>query len=301
MNMSLDIRRILLGSLFATLLTAQAVAGGIFNGAPNNQTGSHGYYYAITGDASLLPPEQTRNGDNASGGVMRRIYDDPYWGSSIDVWHKDDWFTETAGLALTLESGGSTVYTNNGIEAGDGSFYNGTGTAESADVPGLYRGYSMSNNFDHIYASYFLLTEETTFDTIIGYFDANSGLDPFDPTLQFHMNLWSETTDGSLLPVNTGSFMGDVFSSDTTAGAFAVSDSGIDRIFGDNDGNATDDIWRLEYTLDSPVTLAAGGYYFSHDASIVVPEPSSLALLGMGSLGLIGCRRRRRKTTKLAD
>ena len=31
-----------------------------------------------------------------------------------------------------------------------------------------------------------------------------------------------------------------------------------------------------------------------------VPEPSTLALLGIGSLGLIGCRRRRNKTTKLA-
>ena len=36
------------------------------------------------------------------------------------------------------------------------------------------------------------------------------------------------------------------------------------------------------------------------ESTIPIPEPSTLALLGIGSIGLIGCRRRRNKTTKLA-
>lgn len=145
----------------------------------------------------------------------------------------------------------------------------------------------MSNNYDHVYATYFKLATETTFDKIVGFFDPNSGLDPFSQYLQFNMNIWSSTSaSGDLLPTNTGSFIGDVFSSHTTGGTTTVSDSGVDRVFGVDFGSTTDDIFRLEYKLDAPITLAAGEYFFSHDAAIV-PEPSSFVLLGIGSLALL--------------
>ena len=158
----------------------------------------------------------------------------------------------------------------------------------------------MSNNFDHVYATYFKLETATTFDTIVGFFDPNAGLDPFSPNLQFNVNIWSSTLVGAdLMPTNTGSFIGDVFSSHTTSGTTTVADSGVDRVFGVDYGSITDDIFRLEYKLDAPITLAAGEYFFSHDAAIV-PEPSSFVLLGIGSLALIAFGRSRKRGQRAA-
>ncbi len=277
-------------ALTCALVPNLGQAGFEFDGAPENQTDAQGYYYAITG--GQFPTGNIPNGDNASGGTFRRIYDDPVWGGSVDTWLKDDWFPENAGLALTLYNGGANIYDNNGIDNGSyGNFYNAQaqGTA-NANTPGLYRAYSMSNNFDHVYATYFKLEAETTIDTIVGFFDANSGLDPFSPNLMFNMNIWSSTdASGDLLPTNTGSFIGDIFSTHTAAGMTSVTDSGIDRVF---DDGTTDDIFRLEFQLDTPITLAAGEYFFSHDAAIV-PEPSSFVLLGIGSLAIIAVGRKR--------
>lgn len=291
------------GICFAVAITVAFVAGEaaagqfMFNGAPDNQTDAFGYYYGITG--GKFPTGNMPNGDNASGGTFRRIWDDPYWGvANLNTWRKDDWFPENAGLALTLYNGGSSVYDNNGIDDNSyGNFYNAQaqGTA-SAATPGLYRTYSMSNNFDHVYATYFKLEQETTIDTIVGFFDSTAGLDPFSPYLQFNMNIWSSTdASGDLLPVNTNSFIGDVFSTHVTSGMTSVTDSGVDRVF---DDGATDDIFRLEFKLDTPITLAAGEYFFSHDAAIV-PEPSSFVLLGLGSLAFagIGYSRKRKQRT----
>jgi hypothetical protein len=130
-----------------------------------------------------------------------------------------------------------------------------------------------------------------TIDTIIGYFDKNGGsadpvaFDPFSPFISYRMNIWSNVA-GDLLPTNTGSFDGDVFTSDTAQGSFAVSDTGVVRVFADN---STDPIYRLTYTLDTPITLPAGEYWFSHDAT--VPEPATIGLLGLGALSLL--RRKR--------
>jgi len=275
-----------------TMLSAVVAEAAIFDGAGDNELDSLGYYYAITG--GKFPTGDTPNGSRPSGGTFRYLTDDPAWGKTIDVWHKDGWFADNAGFAVTLKNGGAIVYDNNGIEDGTyGNYYDGTGVAQSANVHGLYRGYSMSNNYDWIYAGYFLIEEETTIDTLIGYFDETAGFDRNSPLVRYGMNIWSNV-DGDLLPVNTGGFAGDVFSSDNVAGTFATSDTGVDRIYGDDYANATDDIFRLTYTLDAPLTLDAGIYWFSHDARIV-PEPATMVIWAvLGSLGLLyGWRRRR--------
>ena len=64
-----------------------------------------------------------------------------------------------------------------------------------------------------------------------------------------------------------GSYVGDVFSSDTTAGAFSVSTSSVNRV-SSNTTATPEPIWRLDYKLNSPVTLPAGEYWLSYDASI---------------------------------
>lgn len=285
--MSRGIRLTILLVVFSFCTVASA---DIFNGHGDYETGTHGYYYAITG--GQFPTGTTPNGDNASGGTFRFVTDDPYWGHSLDTWHKDDWFPQNAGIALTIQDNGTTVYTNCGIEEGTyGTYYDGTGAASSSSVPGLYRAFSMSNNYDWIYAGYFKLEERTTIDTLIGYFDENLGFDRNDPMITYNMNIWSNV-DGDLLPVNTGSFTGDVFSSDSVSGTFATSDTGVDRIFGDDYGNQTDDILRLTYTLDSPITLEAGEYWFSHDAEIV-PVPGAV-LLGMLGFSVAGVKLRKR-------
>jgi hypothetical protein len=272
-------------------LVGSAQAGSTFNGHGENQTADYGYYYIMTG--GQFPTGPTPNGDNASGGTFRFITDDPAWGYAIDTWHKDDWFPQNASFALTLKNGAGIVYNNNGIEDGTyGNYYNATAQGlPSAGTPGLYRGYSMSNNFDWVYAGYFKIEEPTTFDQIIGYFDENAGFDRNNPNIRYRMNIWSNV-DGDLLPINTGSFTGDVFSSDYVAGTFTTGDTGVDRVFGVDYGSITDDIFYLKYTLGAPFARDPGIYWFSHDA-VIVPVPGAVLLGGLG-VGLVGWLRRRR-------
>lgn len=277
--------------MFSALSAVQASAG-VFNGAADNGTDALGYYYIITG--GIFTNGQTVNGDRASGGVFSFITDDPSWPGSyaIDTWHKDDWFASNAGFALTMRSpGGAIVYDNNGIETNSyGDYYNASG---STGLAGLYRGYSMSNNWDWIYAGYFKLTQATTVKELVGYFDANGGsadpypFNPNSPSIRYRMNIWSN--DGqNLLPVNTGSFAGDVFTSDAISGTFAASDTGVVRVMPDL---STDPIYRLSYTLNDAITLQPGEYWFSHDAT-VVPIPGALFLLGPGLAGIAVIRKR---------
>jgi hypothetical protein len=193
-------------------------------------------------------------------------------GYPIDGWQKDDWFTDNAGFALTLKNGQSIVYDNNGIEDGTyGDYYDASG---SHGIHGLYRGYSMSNNWDWIYAGYFKITQTTKFDQIIGYFDPNGSsadlapFNPYSPAIRYRMNIWSNVS-GDLLPVNTGSFTGDVFSTDIIQGSFSWGNTGVDRVYPGVPG-FPENIYRLVFTLKKPITLQPGIYWFSHDASIAM-------------------------------
>jgi PEP-CTERM motif len=291
---------------FMLLVSRSASASSFtFDGAADNGTGFYGYYYQITG--GLFPTGTDPNGDNASGGAFRFIADDPSWGYPIDAWQKDDWFPQNAGLALTIQDSGTTVYDNNGLEDGSyGNYYNAQaqGTADAA-TPGLYKAYGMPNNFDWMYASYFRLVEDTTFDTLIAYFDANGsvfdvGDNPFDmndPNIRYIMDIWSTTGDCQAdgvgcLPKDTGSFVGDVFSTELTAGTFTTSLTGVNRVFSDG---TTDPIARVTFSLARPITLPAGEYAFGSGAVIdPVPEPATLLLVG-GGLALAGRLARRRR------
>jgi len=60
-------------------------------------------------------------------------------------------------------------------ERSGGNCYDATAQGRSVTdgTPGLYRGYSMPNNWDSVYAGYFKIEQTTTVDTMIGYFDAS--------------------------------------------------------------------------------------------------------------------------------
>ncbi len=269
----------IVGILLSTSITAQA----IMDGQVDYSTDSLGLYYQITG--GIFTNGQTYNGDNASGGVLRYIHDDPddtTYANAFQQWARDDWFEETAGLALTMKNNDTIVYNNNGIEDGThGGFYDDTQTS----VAGLYMSYAMSNNYDWIYSGYFKLEEATAVDTLIGYFDGTGyygNFDPDNPLIGYRMNVWNCVMDGVYPMPSNNTFTGDVFSSDNMAGTFAWSDTGVARHYSGWGDGVTDPIYRLEYTLDTPLILPAGEYFFSHDATI--PEPATLALLGLGGL-----------------
>jgi hypothetical protein len=272
---------------FAALLIFAALSAhaSTLNGIGDNQTDLYGSYYIITGGKIPVIAREP-------GGLFSFLSDDPDNGDPIDSWQNEVWFEENSGLALTLKNRTSIVFDNNGIEDNTyGSYYNEN---LSGNDHGLYKGYSMSNNFDWIYAGYFKLDQATIFDTLIGYFDGNgSDADPYpfnpaSPHIADRMNIWSNVDDG-LLPVNTGGFSGNVFSSDNVGGTFSWSDTGVVRVFSDG---STDPIYRLAYSLDSPVTLQAGIYWFSHDAAVVAPEPAALVLFGTGLVALAFIRMR---------
>lgn len=277
-------------AILLALTIASTAWADAFNGQGDVQTDSLGYYYQVGG--GLFPNGQTRNGDNASGGTIRFATDDPAWGAYPQgTWVKDDWFPVTSSIALTLkDSGNNVVFDNNGIETNTvpAGYWNSTQVPGSTTV-----GYSMSNNWDWIYTGLFQLTQETVVSSLTGYFIVgDSGSTPdgnFDPdsaAIRYRMNIFSEVA--GQLPANTGGFDGDVFSSDATGGAFSWSDTGYDRVTASSVAN----IYRLTYTLNAPLTLQAGNYYFGSDAAVVTPVPVA-AFGGIALFGLLAFKRRR--------
>jgi PEP-CTERM motif len=291
----------LLAAMAVASMMAGAVQAAALDGASDYGTSAHGWYYAVNG--GQFPTGNIPNGDNGSGGTFRFLVDDAAdWGrnpAESGNWQKDDWHPQNAGIALTLRNGGAIVYDNNGLEGdaatpADPSYYNFNTGPYPAGGHGAVTAYSMSNNFDWVYAGYFEVVAATQVSSLTGYFAYSSnpndgltaGFDPNDPAVGFRMNIWSNTA-GDLLPTDTNSFDGDVFTSDSTAGTFSFSDTGFDRV----GSSSTQDIYRLTYTLAAPITLQPGEYWFSHDA--VIPEPASLALAGAAAVGMLAVRRRR--------
>jgi hypothetical protein len=274
----------------AAVLSLSVVAwGGTFNGHDDYEVDGGGYYYVL--NAPMLINGQTINGSN---GAIWGITDSPYWqgvtGWSLDTWHQDGWGSDTAGLALTMKDNSQIVYDNNGIEGGDIAGYYTT-------VPHVV-GYSMSNNFDWMYAGLFTLTSNTEVTDLIAYFNLSGYPSDFNPDFgwTYRMNIFSKVSGA---PVNTGSFTGDVFSTDAAAGSFSWSYTGVNRPASSappGDGYTSGiprQVWRLDYHLDTPMTLAAGEYYYSSDAS--VPEPGTFLLIGTALVGIGFIRRRAAK------
>lgn len=249
--------------------------------SPNDVTvpvSPNGFYFVLTG--GKIPPGQNKTSlSGLFSPVAFRHQDVQSWGGEgYRRWTTNlqltQAITDTAGLALTLRNGpGSIVFDNNGIETNtqgtyyDNSFGKTTRIPDSAKA-GLYTAYSMSNYLPAAFAGYFKLNAPTTFTQIIGYFDPNGTPElRFDPSLYtYRMNIFSNDPSGQRdKPKETGSFTGDVFSSDRTGGTFDYSDTGVKRVFSDG---ATDPIFRMVYTLTSPVTLPAGEYWFEHDAVV---------------------------------
>ncbi|MCP5114145.1 MAG: hypothetical protein GY953_25215, partial [bacterium] len=229
-------------------------------------------FYLVLG-ASKFPNNQTKTGVPGPGCAIVFRHETPeVWGQDgFQVWSPntrlEQEFQATSGLALTLRNNGTVVYDNNGVEDNSvGDYYdNSSGAVDDNDKPGLFLWFSMSDNLKAIFASHFRLMEPTTFTEIIGYFDGNGHeelrFDPHNAHNRFRMNIWSDGSDG--LPAVNG-FTGDVFTSDTTAGEFAFSPTGVRRIFSDG---ASDVLFRMVYTLEEPIILPPGDYWFSHDTA----------------------------------
>ena len=232
----------------------------------------NGFYFLLGG--GKFPEGQTRNALPVPGSAVCFLHNmREVWGENgYRAWtHRAEVgpeFVACSGLALTLKQGDAIVYDNNGIEDGSGRFYydNSGGAVLDREKPGLWEWFSMSNQFHAIFAGYFRLTRTVTVDQIIGYFDSNGSFElPFDPGNvynKFRMNIWSMGPDGHpAVP----SFAGDVFTTDAAPGRFEYSPTGVRRIFRDG---ANDEIYRMVFLPDEPLTLPAGEYWFGHDTAV---------------------------------
>lgn len=233
-----------------------------------------GFYSSLLGGKAVAG--QTLNGVSGATSALAFRQSDPLtWGSvGLNAWTDNtglgSQYSIATGVAMTLRNGTSIVYDNNGIETGTmGTFYNNTNGPADSQKPGLSDLYSMSNYFPLTFAGYFKLAQSTTITELIGYFDTLDNLNlPFDPLNEYvlyRVNIFSNAT--GTVPKETGNFTGDVLSSDTAKGTFSFSDTGV-KILSSIPNDIPKPLYRLSYVLASPVTLPAGEYWFSHDASI---------------------------------
>ena len=246
-----------------------------------------GFFYTLLGGKFV---NQVRNAKSGAGTtVVYRTTDAATWGANgLNAWTTTTplsgaQYTSAAGVALTLMSGASVAYDNNGIESGlNGGFYNNLGGGSDSLKAGLTDLYSNSNYFPLVFAGYFKLAASTTVTQLIGYFDVGASdvinalpLDPANPYLKYRMNIWSNAAAGT--PKETGNFVGDVFTTDTAAGTFEYSATGSPMISA-SIGNAARYIYRLTFTPSSAVTLPAGDYWFAPSMAIrTTPAANSTA------------------------
>jgi uncharacterized protein (TIGR03437 family) len=233
-----------------------------------------GFYSAILGGKAVSGQTTTALG-GAGSSLAFESNDALTWGpTGFQAWTNQTGlgssYAGIPGLAVTLYNGSNIVYDDNGIETGTtGTFYNNTGGGADAAKPGLSTLYSMSNYFPLVFATNIQFAQSTTITKLVGYFETlESAVLPFDPAnpfVKYRMNIFSNAN--GLPKQNTSAFVGDVFSSDTVAGTFAYSDTGV-KIISSSSANSPTIIYRLTYTLSSPITLPAGSYWLSHDASI---------------------------------
>jgi len=231
----------------------------------------NGFYLLI--GAGKFPNGQTKNGIPGPSSALAFRHEVPeIWGADGDrQWthqsHLGAEHAATSGLALTLKNQGQVVYDNNGIDDGSfGSHYNNTvNPVPDGEKAGLWEWYSMSNDLYAMFAGYFKLNQTTAVDQIIGYFDGNGNAElPFDPENcynTFRVNIFS---DSAGFPASN-SFVGDVFSSDSATVTSEFSETDAQRVFADG---FSDRIYRMVYTLETPITLPAGEYWFSHDTAV---------------------------------
>ncbi len=254
-----------------------------------------GFYFALLGGKPV--PGQTLNaagGTNSS--LAFRHSDLVAWGpEGYNAWTKNNGlnstFSGSSGLALTLRSGNTVVFDNNGIEDRSfGGFYDNTNGGDNALKPGLSNLFSMSNYFNLVFATYVKLTQRTTVTEIDVYFDGDGNadlpFDPYNPYFKYRLNIWSSTSGPA--PIDTKNFVGNVLSTDSTAGQFTIADTGAVRIFNDprvRDRNVPDPIFRLSFKPASPISLEAGEYWFSSDAS-VRPQPASASTASAPTISL---------------
>jgi uncharacterized protein (TIGR03437 family) len=234
-----------------------------------------GFYYSLLGGQPVSG--QTLNAVAGTTSALALQQNDQLsWGTSgFQAWTNatglGSSYSISPGLAITLYNGKTVVYDNNGLDTGTyGTFYNNTGGPSDSLKPGLTDLYSMSNYFPLVFAGYLKLSQPTTVTQMVGYFDILGSVtlpfDPANPYVKYRFNIWS-MAPGDLPTQTTNFFTGNIFSSDTSAGTFAYSDTGV-HIVSSVAGNAPKDIYRLSYTLATPITLPAGEYWLSHDASV---------------------------------
>jgi uncharacterized protein (TIGR03437 family) len=233
-----------------------------------------GFYFTVLGGKAVAG--QTLSAVQGPGSSLAFEQSDALtWGTTgFNAWTNQtglgSGYAGVPGLAMTLYNGTSIVYDNNGIENGTtAGFYSNAGGGADSSRPGLTDLYSMSNYFPLLFAGYFKLSTATTVTKMVGYFDALGSItlpfDPANPYVKYRMNIFSYAA--GFPKQNTSPFVGDIFSSDTVPGTFAYSDSGA-RIVSSTATNQPKVIYRLSYTLATPITLPAGEYWFSNDASV---------------------------------